>query len=267
MRFTANYHTHSTFCDGESTPREIAEAALRLGFSHLGFSGHMDADVHMDLPAYTETVRRLQAEYADRLEILCGVEWDNLYDPACTAGMDFVIGSTHFLDVPSERPLSVDNTPEELVFLCREFFGGDWLRLCRAYYALEAGIAGKAPITFLGHFDLVTKFNDCLHFVVEEDARYLGPAMEAMEVLARRGIPFELNTGRCSCGRFYPGERLLRRLCELGGELVLSSDAHRAADLDRGFREAAALARACGFRHTNLLTKRNGRLEWVSVGL
>ena len=35
-----NLHTHSTFCDGKNTPREMIEAAIALGFNSLGFSGH-----------------------------------------------------------------------------------------------------------------------------------------------------------------------------------------------------------------------------------
>ena len=36
----ANYHTHTTYCDGESSPREIVDEAARLGMAELGFSGH-----------------------------------------------------------------------------------------------------------------------------------------------------------------------------------------------------------------------------------
>ena len=45
MRLKANYHTHTTFCDGADTPEEVVKEALRLGMTHLGFSGHMDADI------------------------------------------------------------------------------------------------------------------------------------------------------------------------------------------------------------------------------
>ena len=35
-----NYHTHTTFCDGKSTPEEIVLEAIRLGMDTIGFSGH-----------------------------------------------------------------------------------------------------------------------------------------------------------------------------------------------------------------------------------
>ena len=35
-----NYHTHTTYCDGKSTPEEIVLEAIRLGMDTIGFSGH-----------------------------------------------------------------------------------------------------------------------------------------------------------------------------------------------------------------------------------
>ena len=37
----SNFHTHTVFCDGKSTAREMVEQAIKLGFTALGFSGHV----------------------------------------------------------------------------------------------------------------------------------------------------------------------------------------------------------------------------------
>ena len=37
-----DFHTHTTFCDGKSTPREMVEAAYRMGMTDFGVSGHAD---------------------------------------------------------------------------------------------------------------------------------------------------------------------------------------------------------------------------------
>ena len=37
-------HNHTTFCDGQNTPEEMAEAAYALGFTDFGFSGHTYVD-------------------------------------------------------------------------------------------------------------------------------------------------------------------------------------------------------------------------------
>jgi histidinol-phosphatase (PHP family) len=211
----------------------------------------------MDWPAYVREVTRLRAAYDGRIDILLGVELDCLYDPASCPGAEYVIGSTHFLDVDSPEPLSVDCSEDDLRRLCREHFAGDWLALCRAYYDLEAQVHERTGCTFAGHFDLVTRFNDAMGFVDEKSDAYLAPALEAMEYLARdRGVPFEINCGAYNRGRkreLYPRLELLRALHDFGGEIFISSDAHQVGCLNGSFDVAVERARACGFTHVNVL--------------
>ena len=252
----SNFHTHTSFCDGRNTPEEMVQQALSLGFSQLGFSGHMDYDIHMDFPAYAAEIRRLQVAYAGRLDILLGAEIDALYDPACVAGAEYLIGSTHFLDVESSVPMPVDSTPEMLERLAVEFYGGDYYAMARAYYELEAQVYDRTHCSFVGHFDLITRFNDERRYLDEEDPRYLGPALEAMEYLAGEGVPFEINCGAVNRGRkkeLYPNRQLLRALRAFGGEIFISSDAHQAELLDGGFDTAVRTAVECGFTHVNIL--------------
>lgn len=254
----ANYHTHTNFCDGRDTPEEMVEQAITLGFTRLGFSGHMDPDISMDFDAYTAEIRRLQKVYEDQIEILCGVELDILYDPAWGDRADYVIGSTHFLDVPSDRPLSVDHSEAVLEELCREYFGGDYYKLARDYYELEAQVYDRLSCTFVGHFDLVTRFNDTIHFLDEEDPRYRMPALSAMEYLVSEGVPFEINCGAVNRNRkkeLYPNRFLLKKLKEFGGEIFINSDAHQKELLNGGFDAAVQTAMECGFRHVNILAR------------
>ncbi|NCB31458.1 MAG: PHP domain-containing protein, partial [Clostridia bacterium] len=82
MPIRSNLHTHTIYCDGVSTPREMAEAALANGFVSLGFSGHSYTpydDCGMSPAqalAYRQEVLALQREYAGRLEIFLGLEND-----------------------------------------------------------------------------------------------------------------------------------------------------------------------------------------------
>lgn len=252
----ANYHTHTTMCDGTNTAEEMVQQAIRLGFYHLGFSGHMDPDIHMDWDAYVAEIGRLRQKYADQLDILMGVELDNVYDPACCPGAEYAIGSTHFLDVQTPVPMSVDNSPQMMEQLCRDYYGGDWLALCRAYYQLEAQVYDRTHCTFVGHFDLVTRFNDQLHFVDETSRAYLDPALEAMEHLVSQGVPFEINCGAVNRGRkaeLYPRTELLRALHDFGGQIFISADAHQRELLNGAFDVAVAKAIECGFTHVNVL--------------
>lgn len=257
-----NFHTHTTFCDGKNTAQEMAEQAAALGFTHLGFSGHMDPDIRMDLAAYDDEIRRLQSRYRGKLDILRGVELDLLYRPRTgqeeelLADMEYLIGSVHFLEADGKAAFAVDDTSERLDMGCREYFGGDYYRMAKAYYDQEAQIFDRLHCTFVGHFDLITRFNDGRHDLDECDRRYYMPALEAMEYLVSKEVPFEINCGAVNRGRkaeLYPNRFLLRNLREMGGEILISSDAHRKELLNGGFDTAVRTAIECGFTHTLFL--------------
>ena len=267
----ANYHTHTVFCDGRDTPEELVRTALDKKFTHLGFSGHMDPDIHMELDAYVKEIQRLQRLYGKEIDILLGIELDNLYDPSCAGEAEYVIGSTHFLDVDSLEPMSVDNTEEIFARLCHEFYEDDYYRLAKAYYDLEARVFDRLHCTFVGHFDLVTRFNDTMQVLDETDRRYRMPALEAMEYLVSEDVPFEINCGAVNRGRkkeLYPNRHLLKSLAEMGGRILISSDAHQKELLDGGFETAVETAVSCGFTHVQMLAHgRDGRVEMKEVPL
>lgn len=257
-----NFHTHTVFCDGRNTAQEMAEKALEIGFTHLGFSGHMDPDIRMELKEYNAQICRLQEAYRGRMDILRGVELDLLFQPrdeeeaGLLRQMEFLIGSVHFVKGAGGAIFAVDDTAERLAEGCREHFGGDYYRLARAYYDLEAQVYDRLQCTFIGHFDLITRFNDDFHYLDESDPRYYGPALEAMEYLVSKGVPFEVNCGAFNRGRkaeLYPNRFLLKKLQELGGEILINSDAHQKELLNGGFDQAVRTALDCGFTHTNYL--------------
>lgn len=278
MALLANYHTHTTLCDGRDTPGEMAEQALRLGLRHLGFSGHMDKDVHMDMALYRREIRALQAKYKGKMEILLGIELDTLYPPEAAEGLDYHIGSTHFLDLPPIDGVacSVDLSAEHIRNVAEQYFSGDFYALSKAYYALEATVVDRLHPSFLGHFDLVVCFNGLPkeqggQFLDETSSAYRRPALEALEYLASKGIPFEINTSAVVRGRRtepYPSLFLLQALRSFGGEILISSDAHQKERLNAGFPLAIRAALAAGFTHTNILTRGNGgAVCWKQLAL
>lgn len=269
MGLKANFHTHTNFCDGENTPREMIEEALRLGFTHLGFSAHgytwFDPEFLLDTDGYFKACRSLAEEYSDRIEILVGIEQDALADVEMSREADYLIGSTHYLKF-DDRYLAVDYSPEVTKEICETYFGGDYYAYCRAYYDLEAEVCERTHCDFIGHFDLVTRFNDVMHSFDETDPRYLKPALACLEYLAGKGIPFEINTGAINRGRKaepYPIPVLLKALKSFGGEIVINSDSHSVKTLNGCFDVAVQKAIAAGFTHTNILTKQG----WKQVAL
>ena len=271
MAIKTNFHTHTTFCDGRSTAAEMVDRALELGFTALGFSGHMDPGVHMDWDAYKVEVLRLRRQYAGTLDILLGAELDNFHDPSTVAEAEFVIGSTHYLAVGDDAYICVDYMPEKLKVDVENHFGGDWYAYARAYYDFHAQVYTRTGCDIVGHFDMVCRYNDMFRTIDEEDPRYLNPAREAMAALVEQGVPFEINTGGLARGRRtvpYPMPTLLAYLRELGGEIIINSDAHDAALLDACLDDAVRFAIEAGFTHTNMMRHDAfGNVEWYQVPL
>ncbi len=95
----ADFHVHTTFCDGQAAPEEMVRAALETGLDAIGFSGHsrtaFDESWCMSeagTAAYRAEIARLKDAYAGRIAVYCGIEQDILSElPA--EGYDYVIGS------------------------------------------------------------------------------------------------------------------------------------------------------------------------------
>ena len=87
MKLRADFHTHTTYCDGKSTPRQMVEAAYRMGLTDLGISGHADYSMWEPgfgmsdeaLAAYKQELEALREEYAGKINLYIGLNstrWD-----------------------------------------------------------------------------------------------------------------------------------------------------------------------------------------------
>lgn len=250
----SNFHNHTKFCDGRHTPEEMVLAAIAARCPSIGFSGHsytcFDESYCMSKAGtehYKSEIVRLQQIYGDRIRILCGIEQD-YWSQEPTDGYDFVIGSVHYVK-KNGHYLPVDNSKEELLAGVNGQYGGDLLSFCEDYYHQIADVLNKTHCTFVGHFDLVTKFNedDCLFSTT--DPRYVRAALEAVDTLCAQGALFEINTGAIAKGYRatpYPAPWILERIRDQGGKVVLSSDCHDQEKLLFGLPEAEALANQIG---------------------
>lgn len=244
-----NLHCHTNFDDGADAPERMVLAAEAAGLGSVGISLHCPVSgqeawccAPEDEPRFLREMRRLRAAYADRIPVFCGLEYDlageRRFEP-----YDYVIASCHLMD-----GFSVDNTPEEAAALIARFGGAE--RAAEEYYRRVSSIAEIEEADIVGHFDLLTKFDERRPLYDTASRAYRDAAFAAMEVLNRAGKIFEINTGAISREWRtvpYPAPELLRHLNALGGRICLSSDAHAAAHIAFGFEEAESLARTCGF--------------------
>jgi histidinol-phosphatase (PHP family) len=214
-------------------------------------------------PVFLEEMRQLKEKYAGQILLLTGLERD-FFAPESAYRYDYVIGSVHFIKKGGEL-LGVDNTEETQVRDVRDHFGGDFYAYAKAYYETAADVVQKTSPDFIGHFDLVTKFNEGGKLFDESDPRYLKPALEALAAVTEKHKLFEINTGAMyRLGRTvpYPSPVLLKALFEFGGEIIFSSDSHDGASIGYKFDEAAELAKSCGFRYAKILTL-NGFEDYI----
>ncbi len=263
MSIKKNFHTHTTYCDGKNTPEETVKAAIALGFTALGFSGHAHtpfdlsyAMSHAAADKYYAEINALKAEYCGRIELYCGIEQD-YYSDEPVSRWDYVIGSVHYV-LKNGEYIPVDETAQILKDAAIKHYGGDIYGLVEDYFATVADVVGKTNADIIGHFDLITKFNEGEAMFSESDPRYVDAYRAALIKLIPYNKPFEINTGAMARGYrsvSYPSKQILQDIYNMGGSIAISSDCHDKAALDYGFDEAASLAKSCGFKRFMVITK------------
>lgn len=249
----ANYHTHTTWCDGADSPRKVIQAALAKGFEAIGFSSHAmlpEADTDWVLtpekaPRYVREIRQLAEEFKEQITVLCGVEADYVPgganpDRATYAAIspDYIIGSIHWVLSEDGARVPVDHSPELLAEGIRDHFGGSAEKFVRAYFHQQRDMVQKFDFDVVGHLDLVRKFNAKHPYFDERDDWYREEIGKTAAVVARSGKIVEVNTGAISRGWMddaYPSEEFRTMLREKGVAFILSSDAHAADALDCAF--------------------------------
>ena len=228
-------HVHSVFSDGRDTPRDIVVSAIEKGVKTLGFSDHSYTEfderycIQRDKQAeYIQTINELKNEFSDKIKILCATEQD-FYSTAPTSGYDYVIGSVHYVLIDGEY-IPVDETADILKQAADKYFSGDILSLCEAYFENVGEVYEKTKCDIVGHFDLITKFNEQEQLFDENDPRYIRAYRKAVDKIIEGCKVFEINTGAISRGYRttpYPSENIRSYIRQKGGKFILSSDSHQ----------------------------------------
>ncbi len=260
----SNLHCHTIFSDGKNTPEEMAEAAIALGLSAIGFSDHSHTPTDStycitsaNVPVYKRTIRDMQQKFAGRIEVALGLEQDAMTVLDDREDYDYILGDVHYV-TGGGRLWHVDHDAAEQKQCIDEAFGGSWLKYAKAYFdAYVEGVTRMKP-DILGHFDLVTKFG----FVDESDPAYRAIAVEALHAALAVTPVIEMNTGAISRGYRtlpYPADFLLKEIRAAGGEITLCSDSHAVSTQTCFFPESIEILRHAGIDH--MLVWQNGGLK------
>ena len=168
--------------------RAIVERAIELGFSHYGLSEHCPRDRAQDMysdetdlsPAdlqriftdYATEARGLQSEFADRIELLVGMETERLPPEGWQTRMaqlrdamaaDYVVGSVHEVD-----GIWVDYDAEHTARAAEHCGGTEALRI--RYFERLAELVTSLRPQVVGHLDLVRRFDPEPQFSAPEIA-------------------------------------------------------------------------------------------------
>ncbi len=233
----SNFHTHTVFCDGADTPEELVQYAISKGSPAIGFSGHSYTDIPDDDPfcmgreaaeAYKQEINRLKSAYKDKIKILLGVEQD-YYSDEPADGYDYVIGSVHYV-LKDGFYIPVDETKEKQAEAVDRFYNGDFYAFCEDYYGLAGDLYSRTKCDIVGHFDLVTKFNEGNALFDTNNPRYIAASDRALKKLMDSPAAFEINFGAVAAGlkkEPYPEKRIIKNLAASGKDLLYSSDCHK----------------------------------------
>ena len=258
----SNLHTHTTFCDGKSAAEETVLAAIKKGFVSIGFSGHGYTAFELtscmkDEEGYIREINRLKELYKNEIEIYLGTEEDS-FSLVDRSKYEYIIGSSHFLKL-NDRILPLD-LRIECMNECLSTFGGDITAISESYYGGLASYLKSRRPDVVGHFDLLTKYDEKIGPYFLGNPAHDKIAERFIAELGKDGFLFEVNTGAIARGYRtspYPATNLLYKLKESGSPITLTSDCHNAEYLDCYFKESKELLYDIGFRELTILRNHN----------
>ncbi len=230
----ADFHTHTAYCDGKHSPEEMVQAAIEKGLTTLGICTHSPMPFYEsytiaegEIAAFQAEINALKQKYGNKIALFCGMEKD-VYSQTPIAGFDYVIGSAHYLKKDNDY-CAVDLSPTAFQAGVLRLFGGDYYAAAENYYEALAPAVQKTDADIIGHFDLITKFNEGGSLFDVTHPRYVAAWKKAADALLATGKVFEINTGAISRGwrtAPYPATEIVDYLQKNGAKLIASSDSH-----------------------------------------
>lgn len=252
-----NFHSHTQFCDGRAPMIDMARSAVADGFKAYGFTPHSPVPIASPcnmsagrVEEYLAEVRRIQTLpelsacrfYAGMEVDYLGEEWGPANPYFSSLGLDYTIGSVHFIPAQDGEPVDVDGNFENFRRKMRDRFRGDIDYVVETFFDQSKAMIHAGGFDILGHFDKVGQNAGYYAAGIEDGSHYRSRVGEIIELIIDRRLTIELNTkARKDHGRFFPGERYLPRLVAAGVKILVNSDAHHPDRLNASRAEAFEL--------------------------
>lgn len=249
----SDVHMHTDFSGDCRTPAPMqVKKAIALGMKEICITDHHDYDIEsdidftLDLEAYLPSMRRLQAQYKDQIQINIGIELglqlhirDYLDKLLKRYSFDFVIGSSHFVD-------GIDP------YFPKFFQGRTEQEAYEQYFKVTLNrVQHMDCFDSFGHLDYVVRYgpNQNREYNWNHYMDFIDPILKT---LIEKGRGLECNTGglKYGLGQPNPSTDILKRYRELGGEiLTIGSDAHTPEYIGYQFDLLKDILADCGYQY------------------
>ena len=236
LRLFSDYHSHPQGHRVQVYSRELLQlwidGARTRGLNDVAFTDHdrFHAGINFD------EIDKLRAANPD-VRIRAGIELDN--DPQTSAAgrqwieknwdkLDFVLGSVHYLDNPTQM---FDSVPAGAT----QFEGRNIDNLYADYFRRVRNIAATGLVDCLSHLDLIKIHGHRPNAEIGEIVN------ETLDFIRSRDLAIELSTAgwRKPVNELYPADRIVELAVEKGIPFTTASDAHSYAQLGENFGRLA----------------------------
>lgn len=263
-----NLHTHTHYCDGKSSIKEIWDAAVHLNWQFLGYSSHAPlpfdckwAISDKKIQNYCNEINELRKYKSDTLpfagweiDYLNGIGFPSLKSKYIY-NADFFICSLHFLKSPLKKHgyIEIDGTLLDFI-RCLSGYENSIEMLMSAYFNdLHKMLTTFVPATkIIGHIDKFLLNANKVPAFHQYEKKFNDMLLEWLEQSISEDVIIEVNT-RCiykyNWIEPYPGITALKYMSEKNIPCVISSDAHHHNELDLGFEHVYKI---CKERKINL---------------
>jgi histidinol-phosphatase (PHP family) len=248
----SDYHSHPQGHRVQPYSQKLLQpwidSARTRGLSDIAFTDHDRYHAGVDF----DEIDKLRAANPD-VKIRAGIELDN--DPQTSAGgrkwvemnwdkLDFVLGSVHYLDDPTQM---FDSVPDG----AGQFVGRDVDEIYADYFRRVREIAATGLVDCLSHLDLIKIHG---HRPCGDVSSIIH---ETLEFIRSRNLAIELSTAgwRKPVDELYPSDEIIALALKKGIPFTTASDAHSQAQHGENYDRLAEKMSILGVREVCVYEK------------
>lgn len=249
-------HSHTEFCDGRAQMEAFAREAVRIGFTHYGFSPHSPIPFHSpcnmtrgSVEDYDREFSRIRDTYGHRVCFLrsmeidyLGPDWGPSHDYFRSLSLDYAIGSVHFIPSQDGNLIDIDGRFDSFRKKMSDHFRNDIRYVVEKFYEQSCHMVNEGGFNIIGHLDKIGH-NASLYLPgIEDEPWYRSLLDNLISLVISKGIIVEINTKTYrEHKRMFPAVNNWGRLISARVPIVVNSDAHVPALMDSGRQEAYAI--------------------------